>query len=260
MENQLQIINQQEVLGKEFRMYGTKENPLFLAKDVANWIEYSVGNVSKLVNMVDEEEKVRNIITTLGGNQEAWFLTEDGLYEVLMQSRKPIAKQFKKEVKKILKQIRQTGGYIPVTEEMSDDEFLAKALIVAQKTLEKKELLLKQQKKQLKEKDDIIAIQKPKVEAYTQFIDAEGLINMDNAARIMNMGRNTLYKNLRDINILRNDTYYSNGRMKAGENHNLPYQSFMKYFKVKVLTKNGKAYKKLYVLPVGMDFIRKKLA
>lgn len=59
---------------------------------------------------VDEDEKLKAIITHSGQNREMWFLTEDGLYEVLMQSRKPIAKQFKKEVKKILKQIRQTGG------------------------------------------------------------------------------------------------------------------------------------------------------
>lgn len=43
---------------------------------------------------VDEDEKVRNTVSTFGGIQEAWFLTEDGLYEVLMQSIKPIAKQF----------------------------------------------------------------------------------------------------------------------------------------------------------------------
>jgi prophage antirepressor-like protein len=55
---------------------------------------------------VDEDEKVKNIVRTLGGNQEMWFLTEDGLYEVLMQSRKPIAKQFKKKVKKLLKDLR----------------------------------------------------------------------------------------------------------------------------------------------------------
>ena len=71
--NELIVLDEREVLGKEFRMYGTKENPLFLAKDVANWIEYSVGNVSKLVNMVDEEEKVRNIITTqLDINYSRW--------------------------------------------------------------------------------------------------------------------------------------------------------------------------------------------
>ena len=109
--NALQVIEQREVMGKQFTMYGDFENPLFLAKEVANWIDYSESNVSKLVAMVEEDEKVRNIITTLGGNQEAWFLTEDGVYEVLMQSRKPIAKQFKKAVKEILKSVRKHGIY-----------------------------------------------------------------------------------------------------------------------------------------------------
>ena len=77
--NALQVIEQREVMGKQFTMYGDFENPLFLAKEVANWIDYSESNVSKLVAMVEEDEKVRNIITTLGGNQEAWFLTEDGV-------------------------------------------------------------------------------------------------------------------------------------------------------------------------------------
>ena len=62
-----------------------------------------------------------------------WFLTEDGLYEVLMQSRKPIAKQFKKKVKEILKQIRKTGGYIPVAEDEDDATIMAKALLVAKR-------------------------------------------------------------------------------------------------------------------------------
>lgn len=62
---------------------------------------------------VDDEEKTIRTIVTSGSNYqtEAWFLTEDGLYEVLMQSRKPIAKQFKKEVKEILKTIRKHGIY-----------------------------------------------------------------------------------------------------------------------------------------------------
>lgn len=69
--NELTVIQQQEILGKPFTVYGDFENPLFLAREVAEWIDYSESNVSKLVAMVDEEEKVRNIITTLGGNQEA---------------------------------------------------------------------------------------------------------------------------------------------------------------------------------------------
>ena len=111
--NEPKILNEQEVLGKQFRVYGTAEEPLFLAKDVAEWIEYSVSNVSKMLAAVDDEEKTIRTISTSGSNYqtEAWFLTEDGLYEILMQSRKPIAKQFKKEVKEILKTIRKHGIY-----------------------------------------------------------------------------------------------------------------------------------------------------
>ncbi|NYS75857.1 Bro-N domain-containing protein [Bacillus cereus] len=112
----LQVVHQQNVLGQPFKVYGSIEEPLFLAKDVAEWIEYSRSNVSKLVNMVDDE-KVRNFITTPGGRQQTWFLTEDGIYEILMLSNKPIAKQWKKEVKKILKQIRLTGGTVQADRE-----------------------------------------------------------------------------------------------------------------------------------------------
>ena len=96
--------NEVTLMGKTFSVYGTVEEPLFRAKDVAEWIEHS--DVHKMVQSVDEDEKVRNNIPTLGGNQEAWFLTENGVYEVLMLSRKPVAKEFKKEVKKMLHALR----------------------------------------------------------------------------------------------------------------------------------------------------------
>lgn len=112
--NNLTIINEQEVLGKHFVVYGDFDNPLFLAKDVAEWIEYSKTsegyyNVSRMVNTVDESEKIT--ITNNNSGGKVTFLTEDGLYEVLMQSRKPIAKEFKKKVKEILKSIRKTGVF-----------------------------------------------------------------------------------------------------------------------------------------------------
>lgn len=107
---ELQIIDQQEVLGKDFKVYGDVENPLFLAKDVADWVEERDGyTVSR---KVDDDEKVLHTICVAGQNREMTFLTEEGLYEVLMQSRKPIAKPFKKKVKKILKQMRLTGGAV----------------------------------------------------------------------------------------------------------------------------------------------------
>lgn len=106
---ELNIINEQVVLGKDFKVYGDFENPLFLAKDVAEWIGYSKTsqgyyNTSKMLMTIDEDEKITITNSNSGGKKI--YLTEDGLYEVLMQSRKPIAKQFKKEVKKILKDLR----------------------------------------------------------------------------------------------------------------------------------------------------------
>ena len=101
---ELQIINEQEVLGKHFTVYGTADEPLFLAKDVAEWIEHSKPSI--MIDTVDEDEKLRETIFTSGQNREVGLLTENGLYEVLMQSRKPLAKEFKKKVKEILKSIR----------------------------------------------------------------------------------------------------------------------------------------------------------
>lgn len=111
---ELKVIDERVVLEKEFRIYGTADEPLFLAKDVAEWIDYgfdSKGNrdTNAMLRTVDDEEKRKN--TNPINNRVSWFLTEDGLYEVLMQSRKPIAKQFKKKVKEILKTIRKHGMY-----------------------------------------------------------------------------------------------------------------------------------------------------
>ena len=59
-------------------------------------------SILSFIQSIDEDEKVVKNVYTLGGNQEAWFLTENGVYEVLMQSRKPIAKEFKTSPKTIL--------------------------------------------------------------------------------------------------------------------------------------------------------------
>lgn len=125
MKTELTVIDERELLGKEFRIYGDYQNPLFLAKDVASWIEHS--DVSTMLRKVDEDEKGTNNVCTLGGSQKAWFLTENGLYEVLMQSRKPIAKEFKKKVKEILKSVRKNGVYMTnevIEKTLTDPDFL----------------------------------------------------------------------------------------------------------------------------------------
>lgn len=168
METKLEVINEQEVLGKQFRIYGTVENPLFLAKDVAEWIDYSktskgAYNVSIMLSKIDDDEKGIKIVNTLGGPQEMWFLTEDGLYEVLMQSRKPIAKQFKKKVKEILRTIRKHGAYMTddvLEQALADPRAMAQILINLADEKEKNRRLAEANK----EKDEQIAVIQPKAD------------------------------------------------------------------------------------------------
>jgi possible bacteriophage antirepressor len=108
---QLQIIEEREVFKKKFRIYGDFENLLFLAKDIAEWIDYDKEKVGQMLNNIEDEEKITLPIHYSGQIRNMWFVTEDGLYEVLMQSRKPVAKEWKKKVKEILKEIRKTGKY-----------------------------------------------------------------------------------------------------------------------------------------------------
>lgn len=198
--NPIQVLKQTELLGHQFTVYGTAKNPLFLTKEVADIIEYSASNSSKLTNLVDRDEKVRNIITTPGGNQEVWLLTEDGLYEVLFQSRKPIAKEFKKGVKEILKTIRKTGGYIATKQDDTPEEIMARALIVAQETIKRKEERLKQ----LEEKN---AKLQPKADFAEAAFKAEGKVDIGQAAKILNLGfgRNTLFKKLKEVGVFFKD-------------------------------------------------------
>ena len=201
--NSLTVIEGRKVLGKDFKIYGTKENPLFLAKDVANWIEYDSTQIKKMISKVDEEEKVRNNVTTPGGIQNTWFLTEDGLYEVLMQSRKPIAKEFKKEVKKILKQIRLTGGAVRNEEEFIKNYFPSFSEEVKQAMV----LDLKKQnekiQRELEEKNRFInqiAISKNslKVEEVAQIASKEGI----------KIGRNRLWEKLREWGLIKQNSKY----------------------------------------------------
>ena len=115
--NEITILNKTQILGKEFTIYGTMEEPLFLAKDIAKWIEHS--DPSTMVRNVDEDEKLIQTMFVSGQNREVMLLTENGLYEVLMQSRKPIAKEFKSRIKQILKEMRLGKKVIVNTEDFN---------------------------------------------------------------------------------------------------------------------------------------------
>ena len=185
----LQVIEQREILGKQLTMYGNFEEPLFLAKEVANWIDYSESNVSKMLSNIDDDEKTTRTIITSGSNYQtqAWFLTEDGLYEVLMQSRKPIAKQFKKEVKTLLKNIRKRmfspnyiGGTSPYSIEDIVRETICQVVPIIIKELEDRTEREKQAEKEI-EKLEI------KVRRKIERLICAGNHNYSSIARILTM-------------------------------------------------------------------------
>lgn len=209
LTNSIQVLSETELLGHKFTVYGTAENPLFLAKEVAEVLNYSESNSSKLTNLVESDEKVRNIITTLGGNQEVWFLTEDGLYEVLMQSRKPIAKEFKKGVKEILKSIRKTGGYIATKQDDTPEEIMARALTIAQATLAKREERLKQLEAQAEQQQVTIEIQTeeikksaPKVSYYDNHLQSVNTLTATQVAKQIGMDAGKLNKKLKEAGLI----------------------------------------------------------
>lgn len=119
------------MLGQQFEVYGTPQEPLFKAKDVA--LMLGLTNQRDFVKRVDEDEVSK--LNLPGQSGETWMLTENGLYEVLMQSRKPIAKQFKKGVKAILRESRQNGGYVATQSDDTPEMIMARALQVAQATI-----------------------------------------------------------------------------------------------------------------------------
>lgn len=152
---EVRVINKSNLLGKEIDVYGDAMNPLFLAKDVADWIGHS--DVSTMIRVVDEDEKMSlTNPNNLCGGQKSWFLTENGLYEVLMQSRKPIAKLFKKGVKKILHEIRLNGGYMVAKHDDTPETIMARAILIAQNTLKKRDEELAEAKNEIARQHDRI--------------------------------------------------------------------------------------------------------
>ena len=109
MDKKIDILRTINVQDHELDIYGTMNEPLFLAIDVAKMIDYSNGKVDQMLRNVDAREKLTDTIYRSGQRREMWFLTEYGLYEVLMQSRKPIARRFKSAVKDILHDLRMKG-------------------------------------------------------------------------------------------------------------------------------------------------------
>lgn len=168
----MQVIGQLDFYGIVLDIYGSIVEPWFKADDVAKCIEHS--NTSKMMNMVNKEEKkVVNLTLTNGYSQvshggarlttEYNMISEFGLYGLLFKSRLPKAEEFNNKVMLTLKQIRLTGGYIPVNEQDTEETIQQRANEIVKETV--------------KHYEDIISTKNKRIEYLeTDVKDCENLI------------------------------------------------------------------------------------
>nr|DAU89893.1 MAG TPA: antirepressor protein [Caudoviricetes sp.] len=206
---EIKIISKSTFLDKEIDVWGSVENPLFRANDVQNWL--GLKNVSRAVANVDEEERL-NLKLSRGGSM--WFLTEEGVYELLMQSRKPIAKQFKKGVKAILHEIRTKGGYIASSVNDTPEAIMARALKIADETLKRNEQRVRELEAQTEQQAQTIGIQQkeltvaaPKVKYYDDTLASTDCLTTTQVADDLGISARALNQQLSNAGI----QYYQSG-------------------------------------------------
>lgn len=122
----------------EIRTLSRHDEPLFLLADVCKVLGLNPSHVRERLD--DGVVSTDTILDRLGREQLANFVNEDGLYDVILDSRKPEARGFRKWVTRdVLPSIRKSGGYIASQEEDTPETIMARALVVAQETLKRHE-------------------------------------------------------------------------------------------------------------------------
>ncbi|CEG31421.1 phage antirepressor KilAC domain-containing protein [Peribacillus simplex] len=235
----ISLVEERDLLNKKFRIYGDLNSPLFLAKEVAEWIEYSLDKVGQMIDGIDEDEKLTSPIHYSGQVRNMWFLTEDGLYEVLMQSQKPIAKQFKKEVKNILKTIRKTGGYISNTDLMVNTYFGALP--------SEQQIIIKSLFTNIEEQQKLITIMKPKTDYFDALVDRNLLTNIRETAKELQVKQKDLVSFL-----LENKYVFRDSKKKLK-----PYAQYVpELFEIKEWANDKNAGTQTLITPKGRETFR----
>ena len=233
VDNDIKVFNSPQF--GTMRAVGDNENPLFVAKDVCDIL--GITNVTAAVQRLDEDERSK---FNLGRQGETNVINEFGLYSLVLASRKPEAKQFKRWVTHdVIPSIRKTGGYIATTAEMSDDEIMSRALIVAQATIAKHQQRIAQLSEENERQHLQIKADEPKVLFANAVQTSSRSCLVAELAKILrqngvDMGQNRLYRWLRDNGYL----------CKSGLYYNQPTQSAMEMglFELKqttITTPNG---------------------
>ena len=248
-QNKLQLFTNEE-LNMNVRIVLINNEPMFIGKDLVENLGYNIEAVSYskyIKKECDEEDYILMKKSELdlfnfkeAGRKGEYLVNESGMYALILGSDLPSAKKFKRWVtKEVLPSIRQTGGYIPTTEEDDEESIMAKALLIAQKTLEKKN---KQIKDLTKEKDQLQS-------TLDKFLSTKGLYDIGTFAKVLDipkLGRTNIFKWFKSHKYLMSS--------------NIPYQSYMKYFSIKEVNKNSMVFTKTLLKPEGVIYFYKKIS
>lgn len=219
--------------GKQVRTVVKNGEPWFVAKDVCDVLEIS--KYRDAVSRLDCDERASVLVDTPGGPQDMAAINEPGLYALIMVSRKPEAKLFKRWIThEVIPAIRKTGHYDVNERRLPRTYIEALEELVA---TEKARMALEEQ----------LALQAPKVELYDILLSAKNAQTMNEVAKAFGWGRNKLFAFLREQQILMRN--------------NLPYQKYLDagYFEVREVTTNRGDYTvnvtQTLVTAKGINFI-----
>lgn len=239
--NELQkVFNYQD---QQIRTVVKDGEPWFVAKDVCDVLE--IGNPSQALSRLDEDEKNTVILNEGIGNPNKTIVNEPGLYSLILGSRKPEAKQFKRWIThEVIPTIRKTGGYVA-----NDDLFIQTYLPFAD---EQTKLLFSATLETVRKQNEVISEMKPKAEEHDRFISATNVQTLEQVAKSLGVGRNKLTAFLRTI-----------GVFVRKEGSPVPYQRYINegYFKVKQSPSRyyGVNFVQTYVTAKGVSFVDRKL-
>lgn len=211
--NKIQIFNNEEF--GNIRIVNIDGEPWFVGKDVAEALGYS-NSRKALADHVHDDDKGVTKCDTLGGKQDLTVINESGLYALIFGSKLESAKRFKHWVtSEVLPAIYHNGGYIQGQENLSDTELMAKAILVAQKTIEQKNQIIEQQKEKIKQ-------DRPKAIFADAVSASETSILVGDLAKLIcqngyQIGQKRLFEWLRQNGYL----------MKCGSSRNMPTQRYL---------------------------------
>lgn len=201
-------------LGEDIRVLGTPQDPLFIAADVARWIDQA--NPTSMCRMLEASdlEKVSITYPEADGRQrktqEVLAVTEQGLYKILWRSNKPKAQQFASKCADIIKEIRLTGSYSVQPSYQIPQTFAEALQLAADIQKENEKLLLVNNAQSAK-----IAEDAPKVAAFDGFMATGNNIHIRTFVKNIQdqfpqVTEDGLFQNLREAGILQSSESFRN--------------------------------------------------